>query len=83
MHHTEKEDCSKKSENLERKNRKQWEKPTSSHMNKPKIFIQNWKKPCLYIFKKKPERENENSGGTTILDNKCNFCFLKDPMIVI
>ena len=51
-------------------------------MNKPKIFIQNWKKPCLYIFKKKPERENENSGGTTILDNKCNFCFLKDPMIV-
>jgi len=31
----------------------------------------------------KKQRENENSGGTTILDNKCNFCFLKDPMIVI
>ena len=47
MHHAEKEDCSKNSENLERK-----EKPTSSHMNKPK----NWKKPCLYIFKKNRER---------------------------
>ena len=52
-------------------------------MNKPKKFIQNWKKPCLYIFKKTRERENENSGGTTILDNKCNFCFLKDPMMVL
>ena len=47
MHHAEKEDCSKNSENLERK-----EKPTSSHMNKPK----NWKKTCLYIFKKNRER---------------------------
>ena len=50
-------------------------------MNKPKNFIQIWKNhACISL--KKTERENENSGGTTILDNKCNFCFLKDPMIV-
>jgi len=35
MHHAEKEDCSKNSENLERK-----EKPTSSHMNKPKNYLE-------------------------------------------
>ena len=82
MHHTEKEDCSKKVKILK-------ERIENSKKNLPQVTWTNLKilskigRNHACISFKKTERENENSGGTTILDNKCNFCFLKDPMIVI
>ena len=64
------------------------ERIENSEKNLPQVTWTNLKflskigKNHACISLKKTERENENSGGTTILDNKCNFCFLKDPMIV-
>ena len=80
MHHTEKEDCSKKKVKiLKKKSEKNLPQVTRTNLK----FLSKIGKNHACISLKKTERENENSGGTTILDNKCNFCFLKDLMIVI